>query len=61
MASGLMSVMPGPGVPHVALLFLRRPDMILAYRYDLGIMGIMPVAGGCLTRKKTQECLAILS
>jgi hypothetical protein len=30
------------------------------YRYDLGIMGIMPVAGGCFTRKKTQECLAVL-
>jgi hypothetical protein len=23
----------------------------VTYRYDLGIMGIMPVAGGCLTRK----------
>jgi hypothetical protein len=30
------------------------------YRYDLGIMGIMSVVGGCLTRKRTQECLAVL-
>jgi len=30
------------------------------YRYDLGIMGIMPVTGGCLTKTKTQECLAVL-
>jgi hypothetical protein len=31
----------------------------LIYRYDPGIMGIMPVAGGCLTRTKTQRCLAV--
>ncbi len=29
------------------------------YRYGPGIMGIMPVVGGCLTRKKTQRCLAV--
>jgi hypothetical protein len=30
-----------------------------AYLYNLGIMSIMLVAGGCLTRKKTLQCLAV--
>jgi hypothetical protein len=30
------------------------------YLYNPGIMGIMPVAGGCLTRKRTSWCLAVL-
>jgi hypothetical protein len=30
------------------------------YLYNSGITNVMPVAGGCLTRKNTQECLAVL-
>jgi hypothetical protein len=30
-----------------------------AYLYNLGIMSIMPVAGGFLTKKKTLQCLAV--
>jgi hypothetical protein len=45
------------GVPtKIGFFFL---GFEVTYRYDLGIMGIMSVAGGCLTRKKTQECLYI--
>jgi hypothetical protein len=33
---------------------------IITLRYDPGIMSVMLVAGGCLTKKKTKECLAIL-
>jgi hypothetical protein len=28
-------------------------------RYDPGITSVMPVASGCLTRKKTKRCLAV--
>jgi hypothetical protein len=31
-----------------------------AYLYNLGITSVMPVASGCLTRKKTSRCLAVL-
>ncbi len=31
----------------------------IAYKYDPGITSVMPVAGGCLTRKKTKRCLAV--
>jgi hypothetical protein len=27
---------------------------------DPGITSVMPMAGGCLTRKKTKRCLAVL-
>jgi hypothetical protein len=29
------------------------------YRYDPGITSVMPVASGCLTKKKTKRCLAV--
>jgi hypothetical protein len=28
-------------------------------RYDPGITSVMPLVGGCLTRKNTQRCLAV--
>jgi len=28
-------------------------------RYDSGITSVMPVAGGCLTRKITKRCLVV--
>jgi hypothetical protein len=30
-------------------------------RYDPGITSVMPVAGGCLTRKKREQCLAVFT
>jgi len=43
---------------------LAKPDQVTtmrakAYLYNPGIMNVMPMAGGCLTRKNTQECLAV--
>jgi hypothetical protein len=32
-----------------------------ALRYDPSITSVMPMAGGCLTRKNTQECLTVLT
>jgi hypothetical protein len=29
------------------------------YLYNPGITNVMPVAGGCLTKKKTQRCMAV--
>jgi hypothetical protein len=29
------------------------------YLYNPGITSVMPVVGGCLTRKRTQRCLAV--
>ncbi len=37
-----------------------RKSELKPYLYNPGIPSVMSMAGGCLTRKKTQRCLAVL-
>ncbi len=37
----------------------KTPVFTKPLRYDPGITSVMPLAGGCLTRKKTKRCLAV--
>jgi hypothetical protein len=44
---------------YVSLRKRETYFVMLSYLYNPGIMSVMPMAGGCFTRKNTQECLAV--
>jgi hypothetical protein len=49
---------------NARLFFLTFFHFLLffgSYLNNLGITSVMLVAGGCLTRKRTQQCLAVLA